>query len=305
MIEILIPIAAVAGGAILTSLRILREYERGVVFRLGRLTSARGPGLIWLLPFGIERMVKVPLRIVAMDIPSQDVITSDNVSVKVNAVVYFRVADPVNATIVIQDYLFATSQLAQTTLRSVVGQAELDQLLGEREHFNQIVRNIIDEGTDPWGIDVVAVEIKDIDLPTEMRRAMARQAEAERERRAKVINAQGELQASQMLAQAASVIQREPAAIQLRYLQTVSEIAAENNSTTLFPIPIDLFRPFLEGAAAALGKQPGADTPAAEPEPEREREELPRSSAAPAITPGITAERTDAVKKSAPEPARR
>lgn len=302
MIEILIPIAVVAGGAVLTSLRILREYERGVVFRLGRLTSARGPGLIWLVPFGIERMVTVPLRIVAMDIPPQDVITSDNVSVKVNAVVYFRVADPVNATIVIQDYLFATSQLAQTTLRSVVGQAELDQLLGEREHFNQIVRRIIDEGTDPWGIDVVAVEIKDIDLPTEMRRAMARQAEAERERRAKVINAKGELQASQMLAQAASVIQREPAAIQLRYLQTVSEIAAENNSTTLFPIPIDLFRPFLEGAAAALGKHPGADTPAAEPE--RKREELPRSSAAPAITPGITAERTDAVKKSAPEPAR-
>lgn len=305
MIEILIPIAAVAGGAILTSLRILREYERGVVFRLGRLTSARGPGLIWLLPFGIERMVKVPLRIVAMDIPPQDVITSDNVSVKVNAVVYFRVADPVNATIVIQDYLFATSQLAQTTLRSVVGQAELDQLLGEREHFNQIVRRIIDEGTDPWGIDVVAVEIKDIDLPTEMRRAMARQAEAERERRAKVINAQGELQASEMLAQAASVIQKEPAAVQLRYLQTVSEIAAENNSTTLFPIPIDLFRPFIEGAAAALGKQTGTDTPVAEPERERKREELARSSTAPAITPGITAERTDAVKKPAPEPARR
>lgn len=289
MIEILIPIAAVAGGAILTSVRILREYERGVVFRLGRLTSARGPGLIWLMPFGIERMVKVPLRIVAMDIPPQDVITSDNVSVKVNAVVYFRVADPVNATIVIQDYLFATSQLAQTTLRSVVGQAELDQLLGEREHFNHIVRRIIDEGTDPWGIDVVAVEIKDIDLPQEMRRAIARQAEAERERRAKVINAQGELQASQMLADAASVIQREPAAIQLRYLQTVSEIAAENNSTTLFPIPIDLFRPFLEGAAAALSARPRA-----RPDTESETEKLTDPRAPAAIAAGIAAERVDA-----------
>lgn len=302
MMEMLIPIAAVAGGAILTSLRILREYERAVVFRLGRLTSARGPGLIWLMPFGIERMVKVPLRIVAMDIPPQDVITKDNVSVKVNAVVYFRVADPVNATIVIQDYLFATSQLAQTTLRSVVGQAELDELLGEREHFNQIVRRIIDEGTDPWGIDVVAVEIKDIDLPTEMRRAIARQAEAERERRAKVINAQGELQASQMLAQAASVIQREPAAIQLRYLQTVSEIAAENNSTTLFPIPIDLFRPFIESAASALGKRPHEASPA---ESVHKPEELPRSSATPAIPSGTAAERVDPSKKPAAEPARR
>jgi regulator of protease activity HflC (stomatin/prohibitin superfamily) len=174
------------------------------------------------------------------------VITRDNVSIKVNAVVYFRVSEPVRATIEIQDYLFATSQLAQTTLRSVVGQAELDQLLAEREHFNDVTRRIIDEGTDPWGIEVTAVEIKDIDLPQEMQRAMARQAEAERERRAKVINAQGELQASQTLAEAARILQTEPAAIQLRYLQTVSEIATENNSTTLFPIPIDLFRPFIE-----------------------------------------------------------
>jgi regulator of protease activity HflC (stomatin/prohibitin superfamily) len=231
---------------------VLREYERGVVFRLGRLTAARGPGLIALIPFGIERMVKVPLRIVAMDIPPQDVITRDNVSVKVNAVVYFRVSDPVNATVVIQDYLFATSQLAQTTLRSVVGQAELDQLLAEREHFNDITRRIIDEGTDPWGIDVTAVEIKDIDLPQEMRRAMARQAEAERERRAKVIHAEGEVQASAALAKAASVLQTQPSALQLRYLQTVSEIAAENNSTTLSPIPIDLFRPFIERGASML-----------------------------------------------------
>jgi regulator of protease activity HflC (stomatin/prohibitin superfamily) len=246
--------AALTGvaGVIISSLRVLREYERGVVFRLGRLTRAKGPGLIFLLPLGVERMVKVPLRIVVIDIPPQDVITRDNVSIKVNAVVYFRVADPVKATIIIEDYLFATSQLAQTTLRSVVGQAYLDQLLAERDHFNDIVRKIIDEGTDPWGIDVTAVEIKDVDLPQDMRRAMARQAEAERERRAKVINAEGEVQASNMLAQAAQVLQSQPAAIQLRYLQTVSEIATENNSTTLFPLPIDLFKPFLERGASAL-----------------------------------------------------
>jgi regulator of protease activity HflC (stomatin/prohibitin superfamily) len=246
MLEWVLPTAIGAVAIIISSLRVLREYERGVVFRLGRLTGAKGPGLIFLLPLGVERMVKVPLRIVAMDIPPQDVITRDNVSVKVNAVVYFRVSDSVRATIVIEDYLFATSQLAQTTLRAVVGQAELDQLLAEREHFNAILRQIIDEGTDPWGIDVTAVEIKDIDLPQEMRRAIARQAEAERERRAKVINAEGELQASTKLSQAARVLQQEPAAIQLRYLQTVAEIATENNSTTLFPIPIDLFRPFIE-----------------------------------------------------------
>ncbi|HSJ15211.1 MAG TPA: slipin family protein [Longimicrobiales bacterium] len=246
MLEWVIPTAVGAVAIIISSLRILREYERGVVFRLGRLTGAKGPGLIFLLPLGVERMVKVPLRIVAMDIPPQDVITRDNVSVKVNAVVYFKVSDTIRATIIIEDYLFATSQLAQTTLRSVVGQADLDQLLTAREHFNDIVRKIIDEGTDPWGIEVTAVEIKDIDLPQDMRRAMARQAEAERERRAKVINAEGELQASEKLAMAARVLQREPAAIQLRYLQTVAEIATENNSTTLFPLPIDLLRPFVE-----------------------------------------------------------
>jgi regulator of protease activity HflC (stomatin/prohibitin superfamily) len=299
MIEVLLPIGIAAVGTIMTSLRILREYERGVVFRLGRLTSARGPGLIWLLPFGIERMVKVPLRIVAMDIPPQDVITSDNVSVKVNAVVYFRVADPINATIVIQDYLFATSQLAQTTLRSVVGQAELDPLLGEREHFNDIVGRSIAEGTDPWGLDVVAVEIKHIDLPQEMRRAIARQAEAERERRAKVINAQGELQASQMLAEAASVIQREPAAIQLRYLQTVSEIAAENNSTTLFPIPIDLFKPFLESSASALAARAMEQARAVD----AERAALDRAPAPGALSSGSAADRLAAAKTQAPEAA--
>jgi regulator of protease activity HflC (stomatin/prohibitin superfamily) len=282
MIELLIGAGAVGFAALLTSLRVLREYERGVVFRLGRLTAARGPGLIALIPFGIERLVTVPLRIVAMDIPPQDVITRDNVSVKVNAVVYFRVSDPVKAVIVIQDYLFATSQLAQTTLRSVVGQAELDQLLAEREHFNDIVRRIIDEGTDPWGIDVTAVEIKDIDLPHEMQRAMARQAEAERERRAKVINAEGELQASEKLAMAASVIQKEPAAIQLRYLQTVSEIATENNSTTLFPIPIDLFRPFLEkmtGARAEGSQSSAAPTTPALPAPTVPQPDLSKSEA--------------------------
>jgi regulator of protease activity HflC (stomatin/prohibitin superfamily) len=256
MLETIIPLAVGAVIVIVTSLRVLREYERGVIFRLGRLTGAKGPGLIFLLPLGIERQVKVPLRIVALDIPPQDVITRDNVSIKVNAVVYFKVADPVKAIVIIEDYLFATSQLAQTTLRSVVGQAELDQLLAEREHFNDIVRRVIDERTDPWGIDVTAVEIKDIDLPHEMRRAMARQAEAERERRAKVIAAEGELQASAQLAEAARVLQQHPAAIQLRYLQTVSEIATENNSTTLFPIPMDLFRPFMERLAAA----PAADT---------------------------------------------
>jgi len=258
MIEWILPVAAFLAASVMTSLRVLREYERGVVFRLGRLTGAKGPGLIFLVPFAVERMVKVPLRVVALDIPPQDVITRDNVSIKVNAVLYFRVRDPIKAIIVIQDYLFATSQFAQTTLRSVVGQAELDQLLSEREHFNQILQKIVDEGTDAWGIDVTAVEIKDIDLPQEMRRAMAKQAESERERRAKVINAQGEVQASEMLAQAARTMSGEPAALQLRFLQTVTEIAAENNSTTLFPLPLELFRPFLEGAAASARERAAA-----------------------------------------------
>jgi len=264
-VGILVPLALGILGVVASSFRVLREYERGVVFRLGRLQPQREAGLTWLLPFGIDRLIKVPLRIVTLDIPPQDVITRDNVSVKVNAVVYFRVKDPIKATIVVQDYLFATSQLAQTTVRSVVGQAELDQLLSEREHFNHIIQKIIDEGTDPWGIDVTAVEIKDIDLPQEMRRAMAKQAEAERERRAKVISAQGELQASTTLAEAARVIGSQPAALQLRFLQTVVEIAAENNSTTLFPLPMDLFRPFLEGAAAAARTAEVASSDAAAP----------------------------------------
>lgn len=250
---LLIAFAAAGVGALLTSLRLLYEYERGVVFRLGKLVRARGPGLIFLLPFGIERMRKMDLRIVALDIAPQDTITKDNVSVTVNAVVYFRVADPSKAVVEIEDYYFATSQLAQTTLRSVIGQSELDELLADRDRINGVVRTIIDQGTDQWGIEVTGVEIKDIGLPTEMKRAMARQAEAERERRAKVISADGEFQASTKLADAASIISRHPAALQLRFLQTVVEVAAENNSTTLFPIPIDLFAPFIEKATGVKG----------------------------------------------------
>ncbi len=249
------PVLAVLGLGIITSLRVLYEYERGVVFRLGKLTRAKGPGLIFLLPFGVERLQKMDLRIVALDIAPQDTITKDNVSVRVNAVVYFRVADPTKAVIEIEDYYFATSQLAQTTLRSVIGQSELDELLAERDRINEVVREIIDEGTDQWGIEVTGVEIKDIDLPQEMKRAMAKQAEAERERRAKVIAAEGEYQASTKLALAADVIQQFPVALQLRYLQTVVEVAAENNSTTLFPIPIDLVRPLLQDS----GSQPHSE----------------------------------------------
>ncbi len=248
---LLIPLAVAGGLGLITSLRILFEYERGVVFRLGKLTRAKGPGLIFLVPFGVERMRKMDLRIVALDIAPQDTITKDNVSVRVNAVVYFRVADPTKAVIEIEDYYFATSQLAQTTLRSVIGQSELDELLAERERINEVVRGIIDEGTDQWGIEVTGVEIKDIDLPQEMKRAMAKQAEAERERRAKVIAAEGEYQASTKLVMAAEVIQKFPVAMQLRFLQTVVEVAAENNSTTLFPIPIELFRPLLQRVDSA------------------------------------------------------
>ncbi len=246
------PLAAPMGVVIVlvlfivaNSIRILREYERGVVFRLGRYVGTRGPGLIILVPF-IERMVKTSLRTVAMDVPPQDIITRDNVSVKVNAVLYFRVMEPHKAVIEVEDYLFATSQLAQTTVRSVLGQAELDHLLAEREHLNMKIQEILDEGTDPWGIKVATVEMKDVDLPVEMKRAMAKQAEAERERRAKVIHAEGEYQASERLAQAARRIEPHPVALQLRYLQALTEVAAENNSTTLFPLPVDLFRPFLE-----------------------------------------------------------
>lgn len=228
-----------------SAIRILREYERGVIFRLGRVIKTKGPGLIILIPV-IDKMIKVSLRLVAMDVPAQDVITRDNVSVKVNAVIYFRVMDPTNATIEVENYLFATSQLAQTTLRSVCGQVELDELLAEREKINTQLQNILDKHTDPWGIKVTTVEVKHIDLPQEMQRAMAKQAEAERERRAKVINAEGEYQAADRLAQAAGIIQKYPEALQLRYLQTLREISSESNSTTLFPIPIDLLAPFIK-----------------------------------------------------------
>jgi regulator of protease activity HflC (stomatin/prohibitin superfamily) len=240
-----IVIGFVALFILANAIRVFREYERAVIFRLGRLIAAKGPGLILLIPI-VDRPVKVSLRMIVMDVPPQDVITKDNVSVKVNAVVYFRVMDPRRAITEVEDFMYATSQLAQTTLRSVLGQAELDDLLANREKINSELQTILDKHTDPWGIKVSNVEVKHVDLPEEMKRAMAKQAEAERERRAKVINALGELQASEKLAEAAKVIGQYPVAIQLRYLQTLREIATENNSTTLFPIPIDFLKVFLE-----------------------------------------------------------
>ena len=231
-------------AAIISGVKVLKEYERGVVFRLGRMVGARGPGLVYIIP-GIEKMVKMDLRTVTMDIPPQDVITRDNVSVKVNAVLYFRVLDPNLAVREVENYLFATSQLAQVTLRSVCGQGELDELLAEREKINTRIQDILDKQTDPWGIKVVLVELKHIDLPQEMQRAMAKQAEAERERRAKVIHADGEFQASQKLLEAAEVMSKQPMALQLRFLQSLVEISSEKNSTTIFPVPIDLLTPFL------------------------------------------------------------
>jgi regulator of protease activity HflC (stomatin/prohibitin superfamily) len=230
---------------IISGVKILKEYERAVVFRLGRMVGSRGPGITYVIP-GIEKMVKMDLRTVTMDIPPQDVITRDNVSVKVNAVLYFRVLEPTRAVIEVENYLFATSQLAQVTLRSVCGQAELDELLAERERINSRIQEILDQQTDPWGIKVVLVELKHIDLPQEMQRAMAKQAEAERERRAKVIHAEGEFQASQKLADAAEVIGKQPMALQLRFLQSLVEVASEKNSTTIFPVPIDLLAPFIK-----------------------------------------------------------
>ncbi|OGU28421.1 MAG: hypothetical protein A2X67_03705 [Ignavibacteria bacterium GWA2_55_11] len=225
------------------SVKILREYERGVVFRLGRLIATKGPGIIWLWPF-IDRMVKVSLRTVVMDVPPQDIITKDNVSLKVNAVVYFRVMMPEKAIVEVENFLFATSQLSQTTLRSVLGQSELDELLAERDKINLQLQKIIDHQTEPWGIKVSNVEVKHIDLPQEMQRAMAKQAEAERERRSKIIASEGEFQAAQKLSEAAAILSLQPSAITLRYLQTLREIATENNSTTIFPVPIDLFKAF-------------------------------------------------------------
>jgi regulator of protease activity HflC (stomatin/prohibitin superfamily) len=238
---ILALVIAIIGSAI----RILLEYERGVVFRLGRFAGVKGPGLRFIIPV-VDKLIKVSLRTVAMDVPPQDIITKDNVSVKVNAVTYFRVISPEKALIEVENYLYATSQLAQTTLRSVLGQVELDELLSHRDKINQELQEILDRQTDPWGVKVSNVEIKHVDLPSEMQRAMARQAEAERERRSKIIHAEGEFQASKKLAEAAHVISSEDGALQLRFLQTLTEIATEKNSTILFPIPIDLVKPFIK-----------------------------------------------------------
>jgi regulator of protease activity HflC (stomatin/prohibitin superfamily) len=239
---IIVGIIIVVFIVLMSSIRVVREYQRVVVFRLGRLVGARGPGLILILPLGFDRTLLVDQRVITMDVPPQDVITRDNVTVRVNAVVYFRVVNPVDSVVKVENFRWATSQIAQTTLRNVLGQSELDELLAQRERLNQSLQKIIDEHTDPWGIKVSTVEIKDVELPEGMRRSMAAQAEAERERRAKVIHADGEFQASQKLADAAEVIAKQPAAIQLRYLQTLTEIAADKNSTILFPIPIEMLR---------------------------------------------------------------
>lgn len=247
----LFPAMIVAGLVLFilaNAIRILREYERGVIFRLGRLIGSKGPGLILLIPI-VDKMVRVSLRTIPMDVPAQDIITRDNVTVKVNAVTYFRVMDPNKAVIDVEDYIYATSQISQTTLRSILGQVDLDDLLSNREKINMELQKVIDEQTEPWGVKVSVVEVKNVDLPQEMQRAIARQAEAERERRAKVIHAEGELQASEKINKAAKVLQETPLGIQLRYLQTVVEISSDRNTTTLFPIPIDLFKPFLEKLA--------------------------------------------------------
>jgi len=230
---------------LMNAVRIVKEYERGVIFRLGRLVGARGPGLFFIIPV-VEKMVKIDLRIITLDVPSQEVITKDNVPVKVNAVCYFRVMDSEKAVVEVEDYLMATSQISQTTLRSVLGQSELDELLSQRDKINSELQKIIDQATDPWGIKVSRVEVKDVQLPADMQRAIARQAEAERDRRAKVIHAEGEYQASEKLTEAAKVMSQSPVAVQLRYLQTLAEIATENNSVTVFPIPIDLLQTFIE-----------------------------------------------------------
>jgi len=235
---------------LMMAVKIVTEYERGVIFRLGRLVGARGPGLFLIIPF-VDRMIKVDLRVVTMDVPSQEVITKDNVTVRVNAVVYFRVVDPEASVVKVLDHIRATSQISQTTLRNVLGQSELDELLASREKLNQMLQKIIDEHTDPWGVKVSTVEIKEVELAETMRRMMAAQAEAERERRAKIIHAEGELQASEKLAQAGVIIGREPTTLQLRYLQTLTEIASERNSTLIFPLPIDLIKMFIDRGAPA------------------------------------------------------
>lgn len=245
MLTLPVIIIAVIVLIILSGVRILNEYERGVVFRLGRIIAPKGPGFKWIIP-GVDKMIKISLRVITMDVPPQDIITKDNVSVKVNAVVYFRVIDPIKAVIQVENYLYATSQLAQTTLRSVLGQVELDGLLAERETLNVKLQEVLDKQTDPWGIKVTMVEVKYVDLPQDMQRAMAKQAEAERERRAKVINAEGEFQASTKLAEASDILSKNPMALQLRYLQTLSEMSTENSSIIVFPLPLDLIKPWMD-----------------------------------------------------------
>ncbi len=243
-----VPLLIIAAVIIFSSIKVLNEYERGVVLTLGRFTGVKGPGLIILIP-GIQTMFRVSTRVVVLDVPPQDIITRDNISVKVNAVVYFRVINPQSAILNVENFMYATSQLSQTTLRSVLGQQELDDLLSQRDKINKNLQEILDQHTEPWGIKVSSVEVKNVDIPSDMQRAIARQAEAERERRAKVIHAEGEFQASQKLADAAQIIGKEPAAIQLRYLQTLTEIATERNSTTIFPVPIDLLQMFMKNAS--------------------------------------------------------
>jgi regulator of protease activity HflC (stomatin/prohibitin superfamily) len=241
----MVPLIIIGVVVLFASIKVLNEYERGVTLTLGRFTGVKGPGLIFLIP-GIQQMFRISTRVVVMDVPPQDIITRDNISVKVNAVVYFRVVNPQSAVLNVENFMYATSQLSQTTLRSVLGQQELDDLLAQRDKINQNLQQILDQHTEPWGIKVSSVEVKNVDLPQEMQRAIARQAEAERERRAKIIHAEGEFQASQKLADAAAIIGKEPAAIQLRYLQTLTEIATERNSTTIFPVPIDLLQSLMK-----------------------------------------------------------
>jgi regulator of protease activity HflC (stomatin/prohibitin superfamily) len=270
IVVVLLFFALIAAAA---SVRVLREYERGVIFRLGRLIATKGPGLILLIPF-IDRMVKVELRTVTLSVPPQEVITRDNVPCRVNAVAYFRVVDQNRAVVEVENYLVATSQISQTALRSVLGKAELDQLLADRERLNEELQKIIDESTEPWGVKVTAVEIKDVEIPDQMQRAMARQAEAERERRAKIINSEGEFQAAQKLTDAADIISTNPASLQLRYLQTLLEIGSNQNTTVVFPLPMDMIEPFLgrsdhaAGGSKAKPPAPRPPAPPAEPPPE-------------------------------------
>ena len=273
MLVVLVIFALIVLGS---AVKVLREYERGVVFRLGRLIATKGPGLILLIPL-IDRMERVDLRTVTLNIPPQEVITRDNVPSSVNAVAYFRVVDSNRAIVEVENFLLATSQISQTALRSVLGKAELDQLLAERERLNEELQKIIDESTEPWGVKVTAVEIKDVEIPEQMQRAMARQAEAERERRAKIINSEGEYQAAQKLTDAADIISTNPASLQLRYLQTLLEIGGNQNTTVIFPLPMDVLKPFLDAAEATPTPGSGPQPPPPPPPPEPDPDDLPPS----------------------------